>query len=72
MSRSYKKYPSGKCERSCKYGQRLANKRIRKTLENIPKGNYYKRYYSSWNICDYKFVHFGNDIDEHYKKYKRK
>ena len=38
MSRSYKKYPSGKCERSCKWGQRQANKKIRHTIQTIPNG----------------------------------
>ena len=72
MSRSYKKYPSGKCERSCKWGQRQANKRIRHTLQTISNGGAYKKLYNSWDICDYKFVAFLPSEKEKYKEYKRK
>lgn len=72
MSRSYKKYPSAKWERSCKFGQRQANKKVRRTLQDIPNGKAYKKIYESWNICDYKFVSFLPSRWEEYKKYKRK
>lgn len=72
MSRSYKKYPSGKCERSCKWGQRQANKKIRQTLQTISNGGSYKKLYNSWNICDYKFVSFIPSEWDRYKQYKRK
>ena len=42
MSRSYKKYPSGKCEKSCKKGQRFASKTIRKYNDVIPNGKAYE------------------------------
>lgn len=60
MSRSYKKYPLIKCETSCKFGKRQANKCIRNLPinEDIPNGRAYKKYYCSWNICDYKCVEF--------------
>jgi len=72
MSRSYKKYPSGKCERSCKKGQRFANKTIRQYNDVIPNGKVYKRLYCSWDICDYKFVAFTKDEQQRCARYKRK
>jgi len=55
MSRSYKKNPvltnSGSSYRKC--AKRLANKAIRMT-EDVPDGKIYRKFYSSWDICDYK------------------
>ena len=66
MSRSYKKYPLVKCERSCKFGKRQANKKIRSlpVSEDIPKGTGYKKYYQSYDICDYQFVEFKEWVIE--------
>lgn len=57
MSRSYRKFPLAKCEKSCKWGKRQANKRIRHLAieREIPKGKQYKKIYNSWEICDYKW-----------------
>lgn len=71
MSRSYKKYPRVKCEKSCKYGKRLANKYVRRYLKQgnmLSNGCEYKKLYQSADICDYSFVQFKEwAIDEFYK-----
>lgn len=67
----FKKYPSGKCEKSCKWGQRQANKRIRAS-QDVPNRKAYKKFYNTWNICDYKFVAFTPKEIREYEKYKRK
>ena len=72
LSRSYKKYPCCKDERSCKNGQRFANKTIRQYNDVIPNGKAYKRLYCSWDICDYKFVAFTKDEQQRCARYKRK
>jgi hypothetical protein len=61
MSRSYQKV-AGYSQRSHKFGKRQANKRLRHYKDdNIPsKGNWYKKIYESWKICDYSFRAFGN------------
>ncbi len=53
MSRSRKKHPVA-CDKTNKWAKRDANKKVRNT-EDIGNGNNYKKYYNSWNICDYKF-----------------
>ena len=72
LSRSYKKYPCCKDERSCKNGQRFANKTIRQHDGEIPNGRAYKKLYCSWDICDYKFVAFTKEQQQNYAKYRRK
>ncbi len=72
MSRSYKKYPSCKCERSCKKGQRVANKKIRHFKSDISNGREYKKLYCSWDICDYKFIAFTKEDQMRCARYKRK
>lgn len=63
MSRSYKHTPSCKAEKSCKWGKRQANKRVRKFKGDLGNGKLYKKLYCSWEICDYKF----NETWEEYK-----
>jgi hypothetical protein len=51
MSRSYKKHPV--CKDSANQEEkRIANKKVRHTL-NIPSGGSYKKCYESWNISDW-------------------
>lgn len=66
MSRSYKKYPLVKCEISCKFGKRMANKKVRNLPINkkIPNGGYYKKLYESANVCDYSCVEFKEWVIE--------
>lgn len=81
MSRSYKKTPFVKCEKSCKKGKRWANKKVRACVEALSHKTY-KKLFCSWDICDYyeitsweeyKFWR-GEDANyyEWYKTYKRK
>lgn len=53
MSRSRKKHPVI-TDKTQKWAKKDANKKIRNT-KDIGNGNNYKKYYNSWNICDYKF-----------------
>ena len=52
MSRSYKKFTVCKDQNS-RYGKRMARRAVRRN-ENVPSGGKFKRYYCSWNICDYR------------------
>ena len=91
MSRSRKKYPFCKCEKSCKKGKKIANHKIRnlsKMNEEIPNGKAYKKFFCSWDICDYchsctykeyllwlkawNYDLTDNDYIDWYKTYKRK
>lgn len=63
MSRSVKKTPFCKCERTCKWGKRNANRRVRRYKDSIPNGKWYKKIYNSWDICDYYSI-------ETWKQYK--
>lgn len=53
MSRSHKKHPVI-TDKAQKWAKKDANKRIR-NAKDIGNGSNYKKYYNSWNICDYKF-----------------
>ena len=53
MSRSYKKTEMVKQQNS-KNMKRFANKRVRHT-KDIPSGGAYKKVFSSYDICDYKW-----------------
>ena len=82
MSRSYKHFPFVKCEKSCKKGKKWANNKVRNIIEEIPNGKAYKKYFCSWDICDYyctctweKFQSsygVGKSYYEWYRDYKRK
>lgn len=56
MSRSYKKNPvatnSGSAYR--RFAKNQANRRARK-IKEIPDGKFFKKLYSSWDICDFKY-----------------
>lgn len=59
MSHSYKKTPY--CgDKKGKDKKRFANKAVRTYLKrhphNLLKNNEYKKYYCSWNICDYYWI----------------
>ena len=88
MSRSYKHFPFYKDVNSSKWGKRVCNKRIRKSLKEMPKkGNIHKKMNQKWDfIYDYssrefweeyvewcKHPFYGEpDYYEWYKWYKRK
>lgn len=52
MSRSYKRFIVCKDQNS-KFGKRSAVKAVRRK-KDVPNGSKFKRYYCSWNICDYR------------------
>lgn len=55
MSRSFKKSPVIKEDRSHKDGKKKANKSIRSKLKQgveIGNGSSYKKHFDSWDICD--------------------
>ena len=57
MSRSYKKTIEVCKDNGGSYkklAKKLANKRVRKTLD-VPDGKCYRKVYSSWNLCDWRF-----------------
>jgi len=56
MSRSYREpvFVDGYGTRRKRYAKNLANRYIRRT-KDIPNGNAYRKYYDSWDICDYRF-----------------
>lgn len=61
MSRSYRKnwiFTDNYGSPYKKWAKRQANKRVRKTKE-IQDGQWYRKVYDSWNICDYKIHHGG-------------
>ena len=62
MSRSRKKFPIVKCENSCKVGKKFANRRVRRYKDFIPNGKDYKKLYCSWDICDYYFCLFEEEV----------
>ena len=72
MSRSYKKNPSVKCEHSCKWGKKQANRKFRHTTDDISNGNYYRKVYCTWDVCDYKYVAFSKEERKRFRKYARK
>lgn len=54
MSRSFKRNPICKCGRSGRVGKKLANRRVRRALIDLPrKSKAYKKIYESYDICDY-------------------
>lgn len=52
MSRSYKKFTICK-DKNSKFSKRAAVKVVRRK-NDIPNGAKFKRYYCSWDICDYR------------------
>lgn len=43
-----------------KFAKRQANKRIRKS-ESVPDGKAYRKFFESWDICDYK-IHYSQNF----------
>lgn len=53
MSRSYKKEP-WICDRS-PYNKNQANRRVRRYKRKLKDGRSYRKLYSSYDICDFKW-----------------
>jgi len=65
MSRSRKRVWGFTDHRSphSRIAKRFANKKVRHTAE-IQNGGAYRKVFSSWDICDYKFLYFRrSDLD---------
>ena len=65
MSRSYKKTPyCGDCKG--KSSKRAANSKVRAVLKQNPdaitSGRAYRKLYDSWEICDYQWSEFKEDV----------
>lgn len=73
MARSYKEpiitQGYGKSRR--KYAKRAANKSVRAFKGELPFGNWFKRLYQSWDICDWKFF-IPKDDETWHEKSQRK
>jgi hypothetical protein len=54
MSRSYKKQPITKYAPRGNWGQKQANRKVRRYYGYIPFGMFYKRFYEQWDIHDIK------------------
>lgn len=66
MSRSYKKHPC--CKDKNKGMKQIANRRVRRGKYNIPSGKSYKKYFCSYDICDYIFYQSFSEFIESYKR----
>ena len=58
MSRSYRKpwvTDGYKGSSRRQWAKRYANKKVRHA-EDVPNGKAYRKFYESWNICDYKWL----------------
>lgn len=58
MSRSYKFRKTGKIiffkESNSKFGKKSASSAVRRA-EDVPNGKAYKKFFCSYNICDYRW-----------------
>lgn len=54
MSRSYKRVPC--CKDYNKGMKACANRYLRRNHLLVPSGKAYKKFFCSWDICDYKFL----------------
>ena len=74
MSRSFKKTPICTCAKE-PHGKRNANKRVRQLpFSSLFQNSEYKKFYQSYQICDYKDFHRIQDENDLYilKCYKFK
>jgi hypothetical protein len=65
MSRSYRKpwvTDGYKGSKRRQYYKRLANKVVRRAI-GVPDGKAYRKFYDTWDICDFKFY---ADIKDEY------
>ena len=61
MSRSYKKHAVF-TDNGCSHAnKKLASRITRRAInrgEDFQDGNWYRKWYCSWNICDYRFGYY--------------
>ena len=65
MARSYKHSPIAKLEND-RFFKRWANRLVRRHKE-VPNGKAYKKFFDSYNICDFKCLISGDWVDRLYK-----
>ena len=59
MSRSYRRHiwiTEGYGGKTRKWMKREANRKVRRA-KDVPDHKAYRKYYDSWNICDWKFLY---------------
>lgn len=57
MSRSYKKHGEMVKQQNTRGMKKCANRHVRRHIDELPqKGKAYKKLFSSWEICDYKWI----------------
>jgi len=77
MSRSFKRTPGftdqQRRPRTSKWFKRQANKKVRKMSPTflIPDGKSYRMFYNPYDICDWKFLAFTPDAEEHFLRYEQ-
>ncbi len=67
MSRSYKRVPC--CKDHNKGAKQYANRYVRRKYLEVPSGKAYKKLFSSWDICDYKFLYSFCDYKNNFEMY---
>lgn len=74
MSRSYKKHPIAKSGDGTyrAIAKKYANKKVRRCDDELPtKGNYYRRLYPQWDVCEYRNrLTWEEMIFYEYKRYR--
>ncbi|MCA1800147.1 MAG: hypothetical protein LC650_02490 [Actinobacteria bacterium] len=71
MARTYRKVLSYKEEGRSNFGKQMAAKTIRRLPSDfiIPEGGTFKRFYSSYDICDYRFNYYSlKEIEQDLEK----
>lgn len=71
MSRSYKHRKNAVIhfkERNSRFGKRQASSAVRRAVD-VPKGRQYRKFYCSWNICDYEWTEKKYTRDEFRRKW---
>lgn len=62
MSKTFRKFPVAKdySRHKTSFMKRYANKTVRKDWR-VSNGRNFKKFFGSWDICDYKFVYYDDD-----------
>lgn len=73
MSRSFKKVP-GFVDGPHPFAKRQANRVARhRPLEDVQNGNWYRKVYDRYNICDWRFMYWSPRFtDDLFRKARRK
>lgn len=70
MSRSYRRpWVTEKQKGRVGYWKRQANHKVRRSSD-VPNGKAYRKFYNSWNICDWKYRWIWEDDNEYHPYWK--